>query len=84
MAAYHVPEVSKSGMPRIGKFCGYFGEDSSGRLDKALVRTIRKPRRFSRCLQLNEPGLSLQGSCEEDGFARQSAGYDAAHDWAGD
>jgi zinc protease len=62
LAAYHVPDGANPDAPALEVLASVLGEDSSGRLYKALVDNKKASQIFADDMQLNEPGLFLAGA----------------------
>jgi zinc protease len=62
LAAYHVPDGANADAAALEVLAGVLGEDSSGRLYKALVDNKKASQIFADDMQLNEPGLFLAGA----------------------
>lgn len=54
---YHIPDGANADYPALEVLATILGEESSGRLYKALVDTKKASRVFSYAMQLNEPGV---------------------------
>jgi zinc protease len=61
-AAYHIPDGGHPDAPALEVLGAILGEDSSGRLYKALVDNKKAAQVFDFNLQLNEPGVILLGA----------------------
>lgn len=62
LAAYHIPDGANPDDPAIEVLGSILGEDSSGRLYKALVDNKKATQVFDFALELNEPGLLFLGA----------------------
>ncbi len=62
LAAYHIPDGANPDAAALEVLAGILGEDSSGRLYKALVDNKKASEIFADDMQLNEPGLFLAGA----------------------
>jgi zinc protease len=62
LAGYHVPDGANPDAAALEVLAGVLGEDSSGRLYKALVDNKKATQIFADEMQLNEPGLFLTGA----------------------
>jgi len=62
LAAYHIPDGANPDAAALEVLGGILGEDSSGRLYKALVDNKKAAEIFADSMQLNEPGLFLAGA----------------------
>lgn len=61
IAAYHVPDGANADTPALEVLSGILGEESSGRLYKALVDNKKASQVFTDEMTLNEPGLLMAG-----------------------
>jgi len=61
-AVYHVPDGANPDSAALEVLGSILGEDSSGRLYKALVDNKQATQIFTQEMQLNEPGLFLTGA----------------------
>jgi zinc protease len=61
-AAYHVPDGANPDSAVLEVLSSILGEESSGRLYKALVDNKKATQVFAQDMQLNEPGLFLTGA----------------------
>ena len=61
-AAYHTPDGSHPDQPVLDVLASVMGEQSSGRLYKALVDNKKAARVFGDTMQFNEPGLIMFGA----------------------
>ncbi len=61
MAAYHVPDGANADTPALEVLSSILGEESSGRLYKALVDNKKASQVFAEEMTLNEPGLLITG-----------------------
>jgi zinc protease len=75
LAAYHVPDGANPDAAALEVLAGILGEDSSGRLYKALVDNKKASQIFADSLQLNEPGLFVTGA-----VVNKTDSLDAARD----
>jgi len=62
MTAYHIPDGASPDSAAIEVLAGILGEESSGRLYKALVDNKKASQVFADQLALNEPGLLIAGA----------------------
>ena len=62
LAAYHIPDGGHPDAAALAVLGGILGEESSGRLYKALVDNKKATEVFDFQLQLNEPGLLMLGA----------------------
>lgn len=61
-AVYHIPDGANPDMPALDVLSSILGEQSSGRLYKALVDNKKATQVIGETLELNEPGLLLLGA----------------------
>ncbi len=61
-AVYHTPDGGNLDQPALDVLAGVLGEQSSGRLYKALVDNKKASQVFGNAMQLNEPGLIMFGA----------------------
>ena len=59
---YHIPDGANPDYPAIQVLAAVLGEESSGRLNKALVDTGKASEVFSTAIQMNEPGVFYCGA----------------------
>ncbi len=62
LTAYHIPDGGHPDAPALATLASILGEDSSGRLYKALVDNKKATQVFGFAFQLNEPGLLILGA----------------------
>jgi zinc protease len=62
LTAYHIPDGGHPDAPALATLASILGEDSSGRLYKALVDNKKATQVFGFAFQLNEPGLLVLGA----------------------
>jgi len=62
MTAYHIPDGGNADSAALEILAGILGEESSGRLYKALVDNKKASQVFADQLALNEPGLLMAGA----------------------
>lgn len=62
MVVYHIPDGGSTDQPALDVLARVMGEQSSGRLYKALVDNKKAAEVFANALQLNEPGLMMFGA----------------------
>jgi zinc protease len=62
MAAYHVPDGANPDSPALEVLASILGEESSGRLYKALVDNKKATQVFTDERQMNEPGVLMAGA----------------------
>src|SRR5580658_1184377 len=59
IAAYHIPDGGNPDEPALAVLASVMGEQSSGRLYKAMVDNKKATQVFAQAMQNNEPGLIL-------------------------
>lgn len=62
IALYHMPDGSNPDQPALDVLSSILGEDSSGRLYKALVDNKKAAQVFGNAMQMNEPGVIVFGA----------------------
>ncbi len=62
IALYHMPDGSNPDQPALDVLASILGEDSSGRLYKALVDNKKAAQVFGNAMQMNEPGVIVFGA----------------------
>jgi zinc protease len=61
-AAYHIPDGASPDLAALDVLASVLGEQSSGRLYKALVDNKKATQVFANALEMNEPGLVMVGA----------------------
>ena len=62
LTMYHIPDGASPDYPPLEVLANVLGEESSGRLYKALVDTKKASQVFSSAMQMNEPGVFYCGA----------------------
>ena len=62
LAVYHIPDGGHPDQPALDVLASVLGEQSSGRLYKALVDNKKATQVFANAMQQNEPGLIMFGA----------------------
>jgi zinc protease len=62
LTMYHIPDGANADFPALEVLASILGEDRSGRLYKALVDTKKVSQVFSEAMQMNEPGIFINGA----------------------
>jgi zinc protease len=62
LTMYHIPDGASTDYPPLEVLANVLGEESSGRLYKALVDTKKASQIFSSAMQMNEPGIFYCGA----------------------
>jgi zinc protease len=62
LTMYHIPDGASPDFPPLEVLASVLGEESSGRLYKALVDTKKASEIFSEAMQMNEPGILFCGA----------------------
>jgi len=62
LTIYHIPDGANPDFPALEVLATILGEDRSGRLYKALVDTKKVSQVFSEAMQMNEPGIFINGA----------------------
>ncbi|MDQ1471294.1 MAG: zinc protease [Bryobacterales bacterium] len=62
LAAFHIPDGANPDIEALGVLAGVLGEQSSGRLYKALVDNKKASQVFTDPIELAEPGLIVMGA----------------------
>jgi zinc protease len=62
LTLYHIPDGASPDYPPLEVLANVLGEESSGRLYRALVDTRKASQVFSSAMQMNEPGIFYCGA----------------------